>query len=335
MLIKPQPVSAARLSDAELTEDRKNCTKIGPCGVGKKAIYLNSFYIERKFYVPFDAVNRIYKRVALSKGGFSGKGMFASQPYLVVEYDGGAEKQCVFKVEEKVDQLLALIARQHPEIPLHSKAAEKKLREKERKLAEKKARLASAAASEKIQLLERCAAYLEQNPALGNELSAAAKAKRIYDHSNPAYKWVALAIMLGGVVAMAYGVYALVTQQGFAMYFLLFGLAAIFLFSSARVLPTAKNNRRAVEKRLADAVSALEQYVAGCPDFPVPAWYAHPIVLRRMIEILADNRAQSVPASLAQLKIDLKKLNANVTVDQEEYEEIMAIKPMFLIRNYE
>jgi len=34
------------------------------------------------------------------------------------------------------------------------------------------------------------------------------------------------------------------------------------------------------------------------------------------------------------VKEDLKKLNADVKVEQEEYEEVVAIKPMFLAENY-
>ena len=99
---------------------------------------------------------------------------------------------------------------------------------------------------------------------------------------------------------------------------------------------TAKNNRKAVEKRLADSISATQEYVnAYGSQFPVPVHYAHAGVLRWMIDILAENRAQSIPQALNQLKIDLKKLNANVTVDQEQYDEIMAIKPLFLVRDYE
>lgn len=39
----------------------------------------------------------------MSSGGFSGKGVFASMAYLVVEYDGGKQKQCNFKDERDVD----------------------------------------------------------------------------------------------------------------------------------------------------------------------------------------------------------------------------------------
>ena len=47
-MLKPQRLGNLSLPDMELTEDKKTCRKFGPCGVGKKAIYLNSFYIERR-----------------------------------------------------------------------------------------------------------------------------------------------------------------------------------------------------------------------------------------------------------------------------------------------
>ena len=65
----------------------------------------------------------------MSKGGFSGKGMFASIPYLVVEYDDGQQKQCNFKYENQVDDLLKLLSAEQPQIRLLSEAAEAKLEE--------------------------------------------------------------------------------------------------------------------------------------------------------------------------------------------------------------
>ena len=38
MLFKPAQLGLARLDPAELVADRKACKKIGPCGVGKKAL---------------------------------------------------------------------------------------------------------------------------------------------------------------------------------------------------------------------------------------------------------------------------------------------------------
>lgn len=338
MIFKPKALSlVSTLPMDELVQDKKNCRKIGPCGVGEKAIYLNSFYFDRRYYIPFSTITRVYKRVALSKGGFTGKGMFGSMPYLVVEYDDGQEKQCNFKYEEKVDQLVDYVGKKHPEIKLLSKKGEKIVRDKQRKLAEKKARIANAACQDQIQALDAAAAYLEQKSELGIEMNAAAKAKRVYDRSNPAYKWVALFIIIMAIAAAAFGVFTLVTKSGDnGLYFLLFGMAGIFLFAGSRVLPTAKNNRKAIEKRLADSVAATQEYVnAYGSEFPVPAHYAHAGVLRWMIEILADNRAQSIPQALKQLKIDLQKLNADVTVDQDDFDRIMAIKPLFVIRDYE
>lgn len=123
-MLKPQRLGNLSLPDMELTEDKKTCRKFGPCGVGKKAIYLNSFYIERRYYVPMKSVKRIFKRIAMSKGGFTGKGAFGTLPYLVVEYDDGKEKQCNFKHEEDVDRPLAYVEVNFPQIPLHSEVAE-------------------------------------------------------------------------------------------------------------------------------------------------------------------------------------------------------------------
>ena len=99
MLLKPIALSASTLPMDVLEQDKTTCKKIGPCGLGQKALYLNSFYIDRRYYIPYGSIQRVYKRIAMSKGGFTGKGMFATMSYLVVEYDNGKEKQCNFKAE--------------------------------------------------------------------------------------------------------------------------------------------------------------------------------------------------------------------------------------------
>lgn len=335
MILRPGCLVEERLSKDELREDKKNSRRFGPCAVGEKAVYLNSFYIERMYYIPLQSVKRIYKRIAMSKGGFTGKGVFATIPYLVVEYNNGEEKQCNFKIEEDVDSMIAYIKKTHPEIKTHSKQAEQRIREKEAEMRQRKVKNLTKEAQDNISILRKSMNYLNNNEELSIELSAGAKRKRVYDRSNPAYKWVALFITLMGVVSSIYGVYAIVTHAGFAMYFLLFGLAAIFLFSSANVLPTARNNRQYIEKNLEKAVNNMQKYIAKYPEFPIPAHYAHPIVLKRMIDIIEEGRAVNISQALNVLKEDLKALNSSVAVEQDEYDEIMAIKPMFLIRDYE
>ena len=334
-MIRPQRLGKDTLPENELKEDKKSCYKFGPCGVGQKAIYLNSFYIDRQYYVPMKSVKRVFKRIAMSKGGFTGRGVFATLPYLVVEFDDGRQKQCNFKHEEDVDRILAYIEDNFPDIPLHSEAAEQKLREKERNLEKK--RLAgniSDTARNNISILDNAIKYLHKDSDLYLNLSQSAKKKRVYDRSNPAYKWVALAITIIGLGAFFYGVYSVITHAGFGIYFLLFGLAAIFLFSGASVLPTSKNNKHYIEKQLVRSIDDMQRYIKTYPDFPVPAHYAHPVVLKRMQDILKDKRAETMSEALEVLKNDLKALNSSVVVEQEEYDEIVAIKPMFLVMDY-
>ena len=73
--------------------------KIGPYGVGKKALYLNSFFIDRRYYIPYSSITRVFKRIAMSEGGFSGKGMFATMSYLVVEYDHGKQSNVILNMK--------------------------------------------------------------------------------------------------------------------------------------------------------------------------------------------------------------------------------------------
>ena len=329
--MKPQRLGNVSIPDEELVKDKKECKKIGPCGIGKKAVYLSSFYIDRRYYIPISSVKRIFKRIAMSKGGFTGKGVFGTLSYLVVVYEDGKEKQCNFKHEEDVDRFLAHIEEEYPDIPVHSLEAERKLAEKERWLAEKqRERNVSEETKRCLVKLEQAEQYLKKQSDIYMDLSQSAKKKRTYDRSNPAYKWVALAIVLMGAAVFVYGIYALTTHAGFGMYFLLFGLAAIFLFAGANVLPTSKN----IEKRLTESIRQMEEYIREYPDFPVPAHYAHPIVLKRMQEIMKEGRARNIPEALQVLKKDLKALNSSVVVEKEEYDEVVAIKPMFLVMDY-
>ena len=313
--------------------DRKSCRRFGPCGVGEKALYLNDLLIDRHFYVGFGSVRRVFKRVAMSQGGFSGKGAFGSIPYLVVQYDDGQEKQCTFKREEDVDELLAYLGQVHPEIPRLSVGGEQRLAKKAQQEASRYLEELTPQAQSAREELERARKFLSGYPELTAQLAAAAKAKRINEHTTPAYRWVALAIVLAGAAALVYGIISWRSGSDFGVYFALFGFAAVFFFSGAHVLPTAKNNRRAVERAWDEAQAAMANVLPE--DFPLPARYAHPIVLDRMIRILREGRAQSKEEALDVLKADLRALTADVQVEQEEHDEVVVIKPLFLVSDYQ
>ena len=338
MIFRPAQLGMAKLDRLELEQDKKACRKIGPCGVGKKALYLNSFYIDRRYYLPYGSISRVFKRVAMSSGGFTGKGMFASMAYLVVEYDGGKQKQCNFKDERDVDKLLEVLAKEQPQIPLLSEAGEQALQKKEAEKAARKLPELTDEAKHSISMLKKAKEYLEEKPELAEELSAAERRKRAQLKSKPVYRYVALAIFVFGIVSAAYGLYAVTNHVGnYGIYFALFGFAAIFLFSSYNMLPTARNNNNAIMKRADKAEAAMAEYVKHYPNgaFPVPSCYAHPIVLKQMTDAIEEGRAVTVPEALDAVEARLKSLNADVQVEQEEYDEVVVIKAMFLNHNYQ
>ena len=338
MIFRPAQLGMAKLDRLELEQDKKACRKIGPCGVGKKALYLNSFYIDRRYYLPYGSISRVFKRVAMSSGGFTGKGMFASMAYIVVEYDGGKQKQCNFKDERDVDKLLEVLAKEQPQIPLLSEAGEQALQKKEAEKAARKLPELTDEAKHSVTVLRKAKEYLEEKPELAEELSAAERRKRAQLQSKPVYRYVALAIFVFGIVSAAYGLYAVTNHVGnYGIYFALFGFAAIFLFSSYNMLPTARNNNNAIMKRADKAEAAMAEYVKHYPNgaFPVPSCYAHPIVLKQMTDAIEEGRAVTVPEALDAVEKRLQALNADVQVEQEEYDEVVVIKAMFLNHDYQ
>ena len=333
MALTPVRLGNTALPQDKLSADRKDCKRFGPCGVGHAALYLNSYFLDCRYYIALQDVRRVFKRVAMSKGGFTGSGLFGSIPYLVVEYGDGAQKQCTFKREEDVDSLLDYLAQLLPNIPTHSVQAEQRLAQKAREEAHRYLDQLTPEAQEARQQLEKARKFLAGYPELTDRLSAAAKAKRVNERTNPAHKWVALAIVLAGLVAAVYGIMAWRRHEDFGMYFTLLGLAVVFLFSGTQVIPTMKNNRKSVTSAWENAQKAVANVLPE--NFPLPARYAHPIVLDRMIRVLREGRAQSVPEALDVVKADLKALNADVQVTQEEYDEVVAIKSMFLVSDYQ
>ena len=334
MIFAPARLGSVTLDNETLAADKKGCRRFGPCGVGEKALYLNSFFIDRHYYVALESVRRVFKRVAMSKGGFTGKGAFGSIPYLVVEYDDGAQKQCNFKHEADVDNLLAYLAKICPDLPLQSQKVERHMAQQQAQEARRYLKELTPQAQAAREELETARKFLAGYPELTARLSAAARAKRVNDRSNPSYKWVALAIVIAGVAALVYGIITMVRgTSSLGIYFALFGFAAVFLFSGAHVLPTARNNKTALSREWEQAQADLAAVLPK--DFPLPARYAHPVVLTRMIRVLREGRAQTADQALEVVKQDLKALTADVQVEQWEYDEVVAIKPMFLLSDYQ
>lgn len=283
MIFRPAPLGREALDKDTLTADRKACKRFGPCGVGEKALYLSSFYLGCRYYLPYGGISRVFKRVAMSKGGFSHKGVFASIPYLVAEYDGGREKQCVYKYEEQVDQLLACLKQLRPEIKQVSAAAESRLAEREQS---PKPELTEEA-RDTLKSLRAAETVLETRPELYQALSESARRKR-----------------------------------------------QLLLAAGQRRGGKIKTREQPILEQAARAQEEMAQFLNGRQDVPLPPRYAHPIVLRRMERAVEAGRAVTVDQALEIVKADLKALNSSVEVSRAEYDEVTAVKALFLNENY-
>lgn len=335
LYFKPSRLGSVGLDDAELKKDRTSCTVFGPCGVGRKALYLSSLFLDRRFYIPADNVRRAYKRVAMSRGGFTGKGIFGSIPYLVVEYGNGESVQCTFRHEGHVDMMIAEIQRRFPHIATMSEAAARKLEEARAAEEARYKKDLSDTALASLDQLRQAKAFLEKRPDLTTRLAAASKAKRVDQLTSPTHKWIALVIFCLALLASAYGIWAWLSGTGdYGLYITLVGLAVVFFFAGSNVLPTARNNSRAVAAGLDRARSDMAAYTEQYPDFPLPARYAHPATISRMIRSIREGRSETIPEAYEDMKAVLRSLNSSVTVSQTEYDEVVAIKPMFLLEHY-
>ena len=335
MLLAPKPLGATTLEPETLEADRKACRRFGPCGLGERAIYLGGRFAERCFYVPYGDVRRVFKRVAMSSGGYTGKGLFGSMAYVVVLLADGREKQSYCKYEDQIDKLLSELSAEHPEIPIHSEAAERKLREAE---AAERARYLdklSPEAEAAVRALRDAQAYLQKRPARMEQLVSAAKHKRVVEALKPSTQYIAAVIAVLGVAAALWGAYGLLLHRAGAGYWLAGGGVLFFSVLAAGVLPSRWNSRKEAQRDWDAALESVRDSLGDRKDFPVPPQYAHPAVLERMIRSLREGRAADASEAYALVKSDLKALNSSVTVTQKEYDEVVQIKPLFLVCGYE
>lgn len=334
MIFPPSPIGKKTLDADTLEKDKKECRKFGPCGVGRQALYLGGRFLDRRYYIPWKEVKRVFKRVAMSQGGFSGKGVFGSLPFLVVQFGSGMEKECPFKFEADVDRLLACVEQEHPEIPTHSVKAANKLARAEAEEEKRYLKELSPEASAAVEALSADCDFLELRPSLCDAMVNAAKQKRVVDNLSPMHRAIGALLGFLGIAAALFGVYGLVAHLSYAIYFIIGGGAAFFMALSSNTFPSKYNNRKYAQQQWEDTVSRMRDYLKGRPSVAVPPQYAHPVVLTRMIRVLREGRAQSQAEALELVKKDLRALNNTVKVSQKEYDEVVTVKPLFLVCDY-
>ena len=104
MYIPPKALSEHKLPPEKLRPDRKCCTEYEDFGLGDEALYVEYCLIGRMGYIPLSAIERVYKRLAISKSYYKGN-LFGTLCYLGVRYVG-KEKAYRFTHEENVDAIL-------------------------------------------------------------------------------------------------------------------------------------------------------------------------------------------------------------------------------------
>ena len=66
-----------------------------------------------------------------------------------------------------------------------------------------------------------------------------------------------------------------------------------------------------------------------------PKVFAAGADVKQMADAIEEGRAVTVPEALTAVENRLKSLNADVQVEQEEYDEVVVIKAMFLNHDYQ
>ncbi|MBQ6469734.1 MAG: ATPase P [Lachnospiraceae bacterium] len=335
MILAPVPIGKGTFPAGVLENDLKTCVRAGNCGLGRKALYIGGRFLDRHYYIPWTEVRRVFKRVAMSSGGFSGKGIFGSMAFLVVQYGSGFEKECRFKNEGILDALLDKVEKEHPDIPVHSAKAEKKLAEAAAAEEARYLKELSPDAEKAVKKLRREIGFLEGRSSLYTMLAASAKQKRIIDNMSPVFRIGGAVFGVLGILSVLYGLFGLLTRQSFALYFLIGGAAVFFMTLATNTFPSRWNSRKTAVNDWNKALTDMRKYLQEYPDFSVPAQYAHPVVLERMIRIIREGRADNTADALRIMKEDLKALNSSVKVSQKEYDEVVRIKPIFLVCGYQ
>ena len=116
MYIPPKALSVKALLPEILRPDRVCCTHYEDFGLGDKALYVGMFGFSRVGYIPLSAIERVYKRLGVTKGFFENGKIYGTLCYLVICFDG-KQKAYRFTHEENLNALLDAF-RENTNIPV-------------------------------------------------------------------------------------------------------------------------------------------------------------------------------------------------------------------------
>lgn len=315
--------SSGKLSRSELIEDKNTMVRIGLMGIGRHALYAGLRYI------PYEDVARVYKRIAMTEGGFSHRGAFMSICYIVIELKNGKSCKLRFPEEEEADMFLSHIAEKAPYIKRMSQAAEMRVAAREEDERRKKAVILDEQAVSLIREMERQKSFLEERPDLSSALSSATRRRWVYNLSRRTLKWLAISMSMIAVAVIIVG-YQMVTA-GFSSLPVFLFILFLFLFAAAAVYPAARESLSRIEADMDKAEENMRRYVSTYDGFMLDAAHAHPAVFSRLIRILKEKRASGFNEAYSIMQKEIIEIDRNTQVSKEEYDEIVAVKPLFRV----
>ena len=328
-----KPLSQITIEEAQIKADRKKCRKYDQCGLGEKAVYMGSTIHPRNYYIPYEAITNVFKRVGASNP--EGKGFLAPVLFIVVRYDDGREQECSFRYLQDADRMLDDLEKNHPEIPLLSPEGMRKKKEKEPTEARIQANALTREALRSKKVLEDARWEVHKRPALYEKLAAMAKMKRHADLMKPSVRYIAEGLLAAGVlVTLAGAIVMRSMDRSIGVVTALFGIMLVFLAVNSKGLPSKMTNRKLRDREYEEALNAMRNSLKHLPDFPIPCCYAHPYTFDRMIRILQEERAQTVEEALDVLKADLKSMDSSVALSGDDFKQVVTIKPMFTVQDY-
>lgn len=110
-LLPSKALCSATYTTDVVKKERKEARHYESCSLGKNTLFIGGYFLSDLWYIPCNAVERVYKRLAVSKGFTEPGKVYITIPYLVVQYGKGKEKTCRFTKEENLDALLADVAK--------------------------------------------------------------------------------------------------------------------------------------------------------------------------------------------------------------------------------
>lgn len=319
----------------EEKQDRKTIRKYDQCGLGKRFLYMPGRFRPRKYAIPYEDITHVFKRVAVSPG--SGKAFLTPILYIVVLTRDGKEIQNSFRYLDDADHMITQLEKEHPGICLMSPKEEKKKEEKEERERLIQSTQLSPSARKAKQKLERAKQKLEKRPGLSERLAATASVKRKLDLIKPGYVALAAVLLAAGAALVLIGFLMVLSgmRSSGVVLILLVGFALLFIMGNSRVLPTPKRNKKALNRDYEHLIKEMSNYVKDEEHFPIDVHYAHPYTCDRLIRILMERRAETIDDAMRVLKEDLKSMDSSVALSGEEYRQVVTIKPLFTVRNYQ